>query len=239
MDASRLQRRREMLLRIEENHQKKQGTHGSASSRFDTAFGMLASDSLRQAFDLNEETERTKAKYGMRTFGQGCLLARRLVEREVPFVTVVQTGWDTHENIVLQLRDGYAGAKEGVGLIPTFDQAAGTLIEDLEERGLLDQTLVIAMGEFGRTPKLNPRGGRDHWPRVFSVMMCGGGLPRGLVLGASDRVGESPSRDPVEPADLIHTLCLRLGIDPHSRIISTDGRPVPINAHGKAIDALG
>ena len=239
MDASRLQRRREMLLRIEESHQLKQGAHSNKSLRFDTAFRMLESDALRQAFDLNEESDKSKARYGMRTFSQGCLLARRLIEREVPFVTVVQTGWDTHENLVLQLRDGYVGAKEGVGLIPIFDQATGALIEDLEERGLLDQTLVIAMGEFGRTPKLNPRGGRDHWPRVFSMMMCGGGLPRGLVLGASDRVGESPARDPIEPADLIHTLCMRLGIDPHSRIMSNDGRPVPINAHGKSIDVLG
>jgi hypothetical protein len=240
MDANRLRRRREMLLRVEDQYRQRQGAGGSRSSpRFDSAFAMLESAAVRRAFDLQEEPDEVRARYGSRIFGQGCLLARRLVEREVPFVTVVQTGWDTHENLVLQLRDGYAGAKEGVGLVPTFDRAAGALIEDLEQRDLLDHTLVVAMGEFGRTPKLNPRGGRDHWPRVFSVMMCGGGLPRGLVLGASDRVGESPQRDPITPADLIHTLCYRLGIDPHSRLQSNDGRPIPINTHGKPIDALG
>jgi hypothetical protein len=238
LNAQRLQRRREMLLRIEEQFRSQHGDRLAPNTPFEAAFRMLASDAARRAFDLNEESEAVRTRYGARIFGQGCLLARRLVERDVPFVTVVQTGWDTHENLVLQLRDGYTGAKEGVGLIPTFDQGASALIADLEERGLLDQTLVIAMGEFGRTPKLNPRGGRDHWPRVFSIMMCGGGLPKGVVLGESDRVGESPKQDPITPADLFHTVCLRLGIDPNSSWTSPDGRPVPINTHGKPIHAL-
>ncbi len=238
LDAQRLQRRREMLLRIEDQFRTQHGSEAGLETPFDAAFRMLASEATRRAFDLNEEPDSVRARYGTRVFGQGCLLARRLVEREVPFVTVVQTGWDTHENLVLQLRDGFAGAKEGVGLIPTFDQGASALITDLEQRGLLDETLVIAMGEFGRTPKLNPRGGRDHWPRVFSVMMCGGGIPRGMVLGASDRVGESPQLEPVTPADLIHTLCIRLGIDPRSSWTSPDGRPIQINSHGNPIHAL-
>lgn len=238
LDAQRLQRRREMLLRIEDRFHAEKGDEMGSNSPFDAAFRLLASDDTRRAMDLNEEPESVRNRYGTRIFGQGCLMARRLIEREVPFVTVVQTGWDTHENLVLQLRDGFTGAKEGVGLIPTFDQGASALITDLEERGLLDQTLVIAMGEFGRTPKLNPRGGRDHWPRVFSVMMCGGGLPKGMVLGASDRVGESPHEDPITPADLMHTLCIRLGLDPGSHWTSPDGRPVPFNTHGRPIHAL-
>src|SRR5262249_42591721 len=147
-----------------------------------------------------------RARYGPRTIGQSCLLARRLVERGVPFVTVNNTGWDTHDGLVLRLKEGYAGAKVGVGLVPLFDQAFAALVGDLSERGLLDETLVVAMGEFGRTPKLNTRGGRDHWPRVFSVVLAGGGVKGGQVIGKSDRVGESPSDRAVTPADLAFTL---------------------------------
>jgi uncharacterized protein (DUF1501 family) len=139
---------------------------------------------------------------------------------------------------VLRLKEGYAGAKVGVGLVPLFDQAFAALISDLSERGLLDETLVIAMGEFGRTPKLNTRGGRDHWPRVFSVVLAGGGIKGGQVLGSSDKVGESPSDRPVTPADLAHTLYTLLGLDPASEIHTADGRPVLINQGGQTIREL-
>ena len=138
----------------------------------------------------------------------------------------------------MSLRDGFAGAKVGVGLIPTFDQAASALISDLQDRGLLDETLVIAMGEFGRTPKLNTRAGRDHWPRAYSIMLCGGGIPQGLVVGQSDKIGEQPDSDPVTPADLMHSLFIRLGIDPAATLTTPDARPIPINQHGKPVDAL-
>jgi hypothetical protein len=240
LDAQRLERRRDLLSLLEHGASRTNSVtnSGPIATPFDAAFALATSASAHNAFDLQQEPEAVRARYGPKTFGQSCLLARRLVERRVPFVTVVQPGWDTHENLALQLRDGYSGAKVGVGLIPTFDQAAAALIDDLEERGLLDSTLVVAMGEFGRTPKLNPRGGRDHWPRVYSVMLCGGGMPRGLVLGASDRVGESPKERPVTPADLVHTLLLRLGIDPHATWMTDDGRPIPINQQGTAIREL-
>jgi uncharacterized protein (DUF1501 family) len=170
--------------------------------------------------------------------GQSCLLARRLVERGVPFVTVTNTGWDTHESLVLQLKQGFSGAKVGVGLIPTLDQALSALINDLTERNLLDETLVIVMGEFGRTPKLNTRGGRDHWPRVFSLVLAGGGVRGGQVIGSSDRVGESPKDDAVTPNDLAFSIYTLLGVDPNSEIYTSDGRPVQINQGGKLLPNL-
>jgi uncharacterized protein (DUF1501 family) len=162
-------------------------------------------------------------------------LARRLVERGVPFVTVQNTGWDTHDGLVLRLKDGYAGAKNGVGMIPTFDQAFAALVGDLSQRGMLEETLVIAMGEFGRTPKLNASGGRDHWPRVFSVVLAGGGVRGGQVIGASDRVGESPRDRPVTPADLARTIYTLLGVDPDLELHTADGRPVRVNQGGEMI----
>jgi uncharacterized protein (DUF1501 family) len=162
-------------------------------------------------------------------------LARRLVERGVPFVNVFNSGWDTHDNLTLRLKEGYAGAKVGVGLIPTLDMALAALVGDLDERGLLAETLVLVMGEFGRTPKLNTNGGRDHWPRVFSVLAAGAGIAGGQVIGASDRIGESPAERPVTPADLARTIYELLGIDPDVELRTADGRPVPINQGGETI----
>lgn len=228
---NRIARRRNMLEQLDKSN------HAN-NSNLQAAFELVEDVQAKQAFDLHLESPNTREKYGPRTFGQSCLLARRLIEHDVRFVSVIQPGWDTHENLSVSLRDGYSGAKVGVGLIPTFDQATSALIDDLQERGLLDETLVIAMGEFGRTPKLNTRGGRDHWPRVYSVMLCGGGLPKGLVFGKSDNIGEQPDDNPVTPADLIHTLLIRLGVDPASILSTPDARPIPINQHGKPIDAL-
>ncbi|MBU6385865.1 MAG: DUF1501 domain-containing protein [Planctomycetes bacterium] len=230
LDPNRLQRRQRMLEELQ------QGSPGKDA--YQSAFAMISSQQARGAFDLSKESDEIKERYGLRSFGQSCLLARRLIEHHVPFVTVVQPGWDTHENMIVPLRDGYSGAKVGVGLIPTFDQAVSSLIGDLSDRGLLEQTLVIAMGEFGRTPKVNTRGGRDHWPRVYSVMLCGGGMPQGLVYGSSDRVGESPKDNPTTPADLLRTLLIRLGVDPDQSLRTSDGRPIAINQHGRPIDAL-
>jgi uncharacterized protein (DUF1501 family) len=153
-------------------------------------------------------------------------------------VTVNFTGWDTHENLVLQLRDGYSGAKQGVGLLPTFDQAFAALISDLQQSGLLEQTLVVAVGEFGRTPKLNVRGGRDHWPRVFSAVLAGAGVPGGQVIGSSDRTGESPQDQPVTPRDLVATIYTLLGLDPGHVLTAPDGRPIPLVQDARPIAQL-
>ncbi len=166
VDSERLNRR-EMYLRDLEKQLADHERRGAMPIQLEGAIRMIQNPQSRVAFDLSKEPSTVRAKYGPRMFGQSCLLARRLVEHGVPFVMVHNTGWDTHDQLKLQLRDGFSGAKEGVGLVPTFDKGFASLITDLKERGLLDETLVVAMGEFGRTPKLNPRGGRDHWASRF------------------------------------------------------------------------
>ncbi len=235
--AERMERRREFLAQWE-RWQRNVEAVAPADPEFEQAFRLATSAAAKQAFDLSAEHDDVRARYGPRMFGQSCLLARRLVERGVPFVSVLNTGWDTHDNLVLQLRDGYSGAKAGVGLVPTFDLGFAALIADLTERGLLEETLVIAMGEFGRTPKLNTRGGRDHWPRVFSVVLAGGGVRGGQVIGASDRRGESPRDQPVTPNDLARTIYELLGVDPRRELHTADGRPIAINQGGRRIAGI-
>lgn len=238
LDARRLQRRRHFLQQFDQAQADLERHPPESNPLFEQAYRLVTSPQAKRAFDLSEELAEVRQSYGPRTFGQSCLLARRLIERGVPFVTVTQNGWDTHESIVLQMKLGYSGAQVGVGLVPTFDRGFAALLRDLSERGLLEETLVIAMGEFGRTPKLNPRGGRDHWPRVFSLMLAGAGIPGGTIVGSSDRVGESPQDRPVTPADLARTLYLLLGINPDQELQTPDGRPIPIAQGGKVIDEL-
>ena len=204
----------------------------SNDPEFEQAVRLVTSPEAKQAFDLGKESAETRQRYGRKTIGQSCLLARRLVERGVPFVTVNQRGWDTHENLYERLKDGYTGARKPIGLIPSLDLAMSALIDDLEDRGLLDETLVVAMGEFGRTPKLNTRDGRDHWPRVFSVALAGAGIQGGAVLGASDAVGESPHERPVTPAELAATIYTLLGVSPALELKTSDGRPVRLVMDG-------
>jgi len=205
---------------------------GGQDPEFEQAVRLVTSPEAKQAFDLGKESAETRQRYGRKTIGQSCLLARRLVERGVPFVTVNQRGWDTHEKLYERLKDGYTGAKKPVGLIPSLDLAMSALIDDLEDRGMLDETLVVAMGEFGRTPKLNTRAGRDHWPRVFSVALAGGGIRGGAVLGASDAVGESPHERPVTPSELAATIYTLLGVSPALELKTSDGRPVRVVMDG-------
>jgi Protein of unknown function (DUF1501) len=242
INASRLQRRRKMLAQLEQFQRATETTfqaEGEVSDpRFEQAYRMVTSAQAKQAFDLSQEKEALRGQYGLGFFGQSCLMARRLVESGVSFVTVNYEGWDTHENLLLRLKEGYTGAKVGVGLVPTFDHGFAALIGDLADRGMLESTLVLAMGEFGRTPKLNTRGGRDHWPRVFSVVMAGGGVSPGIVVGASDAIGESPLDRPITPADLAYTIYHLLGIDPALEIHTADGRPVQVNQGGELVKEL-
>ncbi|MFO0914739.1 MAG: DUF1501 domain-containing protein [Pirellulales bacterium] len=247
VDEARLTRRRAYLREFDRvqaafesdvNTETESTAETGGSAQFEQAYRLVTSPAAKTAFDLAAEPEAIRNKYGSRMFGQSCLLARRLVERGVPFVTVMNSGWDTHDNLVLQLKEGYAGAKVGVGLIPAFDQGFAALIGDLSERGMLDETLVIAMGEFGRTPKLNARGGRDHWPRVFSIVLAGGGVPGGQVIGASDRIGESPADSPITPNDLARTIYTILGVDPDLELRTPDGRPVRVNQGGERVERL-
>jgi hypothetical protein len=238
VDEARLQRRYEFLAEFDAVRARVESSDLPSDGRFERAYRLVTTPAARQAFDLSAEPANVRGRYGPRMFGQSCLLARRLVERGVPFVTVVNTGWDTHEGLTLHLRDGFAGAKVGVGLAPTFDAGFAALVRDLSDRGMLDETLVIAMGEFGRTPKLNTRGGRDHWPRVFSVILAGGGVRGGQVIGSSDRVGESPHDTPVTPNDLACSVYSLLGIDQAYELHTSDGRPVPVNQGGQLIKRL-
>ncbi len=202
----------------------------------DQAFRLIRSSEARDAFDLEREPPRVRDRYGRHTIGQGCLLARRLIEAGTRFVTVTDRGWDTHTDLYNRLKEGYTGGT--AGKIPKLDQAYSALLGDLADRGLLESTLVVLMGEFGRTPKLNPRGGRDHWPRAFSVAFAGGGVRGGQVVGASDSRGEVPAERPVTPADLVRTIYRLLGIDPTAELHTADGRPVQINRDGKVIEEL-
>lgn len=251
LNESRIDRRQQYLAALErfrvqvETHDGNQGpsadqtaTTAKSESGFEQAFRLISSRAAREAFDLSQESPATRNRYGRKSVGQSCLLARRLLERDVPFVTVSNPGWDTHNNAYTRLKEGYTGAKVPVGLIPSLDMAFSGLIEDLQQRGMLETTLIVVMGEFGRTPKLNTDGGRDHWPRVFSVAMAGGGVAGGSVIGSSDPVGEGPKDQPVTPADLAATMYTLLGIDPAQLMHTRDGRPIQASRDGHVIKEL-
>ena len=232
---ARLRRRRDFLGALDSFSRLVETAQPATSPEFEQAYRLVTSPEAKRAFDLSEEKPAVRKQYGHKAFGQSCLLARRLVERGVPFVTVTDRGWDTHVSLYTRLKEGYTGGS--VGKVPTLDKALSALIEDLSQRGLLEETLVLVMGEFGRTPKLNTAGGRDHWPRVFSVVAAGAGVPGGQVVGKSDAVGESPADRAVTPADLARTVYKILGIDPDSELV-TGGRPVKVNAYGQDIQEL-
>ncbi len=236
LDVERLSRRREFVQRLDGFSRLVDATQDAPQDPdFEQAYRLITSSDAKRAFDLGDEPQVVRQRYGGRTIGQSCLLARRLVERGVPFVSVINPGWDTHESLYTRLKEGYTGAQVPVGLVPSLDLAFSALIDDLHERGLLDETLIVVMGEFGRTPKLNPAGGRDHWPRVFSVALAGGGVNGRQVIGSSDSVGESPLDRPVTPSDLAATIYALLGIDPQTELQTADGRPVRITPHGSTV----
>jgi hypothetical protein len=236
--GQRIDRRREYLAALDRFSRSADGDDAPQSKPFEQAYRLVTSAAAKAAFDLTKELPETRARYGPRTIGQSTLLARRLVEAGVPFVTVNYTGWDTHQNLYTTLKEGYTGAVHPVGLIPSLDLAISALLDDLSTSGRLSETLVVVMGEFGRTPKINTQGGRDHWPRVFSVLLAGGGIPGGQVIGSSDATGESPKDQPVTPADLAATIYTLLGIDPLATLNTGDGRPVQISQSGKVVREL-
>jgi hypothetical protein len=242
LNAERLDRRRRFLAaldRFQRGAEESANSGANAPASLDEqAFRLVTSPEAKRAFNLHEEPPKVRQHYGPRTIGQSCLLARRLIERGVPFVTVNNPGWDTHSGAYTRLKEGYTGAAVPVGLIPSLDLAFSALLDDLSERGLLDETLVVVMGEFGRTPKINTEGGRDHWPRVFSVALAGGGVRGGQAIGASDASGESPHDRPITPADLACTIYTLLGIDPRHKLMTADGRPIEINRDGQVIREL-
>ncbi|MFO0910282.1 MAG: DUF1501 domain-containing protein [Isosphaeraceae bacterium] len=196
------------------------------------AHNLLTSGETQRAFDLSREDPRVRDRYGRTTYGQSVLLARRLVEAGVRFVTVYYSpgigGWDTHKDNFNTLRRSR---------LPITDQSVSALLEDLEARGLLDQTLVVWTGEFGRTPRINTDAGRDHWPQCYTVLMAGGGLKRGFIHGASDASGAYPRESPCTPDDLSATMFQCLGIDPTTEMRDQLNRPILVST-GQPIEAI-
>jgi hypothetical protein len=202
----------------------------TVNSFYQRAYNLLASPEARAAFDLKGEKNELREAYGRNGFGQSLLLARRLVEGGVRFVTVQHGGWDTHNN-------GFDALKNGT--LPSFDRGVAAFIDDLHQRGLLKKTLVVVMGEFGRTPIINRDGGRDHHSRCFSVMMAGGGMKGGMVVGASDSKGYEPAERPVKPEDLSATIYQALGIDYTQSLSSPEGVRVTLSRGGRHLaDAM-
>lgn len=236
LNLNRLDRRRQIVNALDEFSRAKDAAANTVTdSNLERAYQLLASDDAKRAFDLSEEPAEVRSRYGRgggNGIGQSCLLARRLVERGVPFVTVNSSGWDTHQNIV-ELKERYPG--DANAHLPSLDRALSGLIQDLSERNMLHETLVIVMGEFGRTPKMNSNGGRDHWPNVFSVALAGGGVRGGQVIGSSDSLGEYPDDNPITPADLAATIYTLLGIDPAHELHTSDGRPVRVAPDGARV----
>ena len=193
------------------------------------------SPQARAAFDLAKEPKAVREKYGLNRFGQCCLLARRLVEAGVRFVTVNtfltvfnEITWDIHGSKPFT---SIEGMKDIVA--PMYDQAYAALIEDLYDRGLLDNTLVCNLAEFGRTPRINPAGGRDHWPQCFSVYFAGGGIQGGRAIGKSDAIGAYPAENAVEPAQVVATIYKSLGFNLDTALPGPAGRPFPLVDFGK------
>ena len=230
VDERRFERRRSLLGVVDEHFKsvEKSDSINAMDSFYQAAYGLISSRKAREAFDLNKETDKMRDAYGRNSAGQRFLLARRLVEAGVRMVSVNYGGWDHHSNIKSAF-DGQA---------PSFDQAFAQLITDLDQRGMLDKTLVMVSSEFGRTPKINSTNGRDHWPRVFSVALAGGGVKRGYIHGASDALGGEPDRDAVGPEDLAKTMYRLLGINAEKRIVAEGVRPIDIVNGGKILSPV-
>jgi hypothetical protein len=204
-------------------------------ANFEAAYRMMTSPQARAAFDLSKEPQEVREKYGLNRFGQCCLLARRLIEAGVRFVTVNtfltvfnEITWDIHGSAPFT---SIEGMKDIVA--PMYDQAYGTLIEDLSDRGMLENTLVCNLAEFGRTPRINPAGGRDHWPQCFSCYFAGGGIQGGRAVGKSDPIGAYPAERQVEPAEVVATIYKSLGFDLDTALPGPAGRPFPLVDFGK------
>jgi uncharacterized protein (DUF1501 family) len=213
------------IASFEKNAQAKQ-----LDDNFNLAYRLMSSKEAREAFALDKEPGPMRDRYGRTRFGQSCLMARRLIERGVRFVTINmfetvfdEVTWDIHGS------KPFTDITEMSRLVaPNFDQAFSTLLEDLEERGLLKTTIVTALGEFGRTPKINPAGGRDHHPGVWTVIMGGGPIKGGIVVGESDELGYAPKSRPVQPGDVAATIYRGLGLDPHMELPGPQNRPLPL-----------
>jgi hypothetical protein len=232
VDASRLGRRRELLQDLD-HIRRDVDTRGDMlglDTFYRDAMEMVTNTKAQRAFDIHKESPKLRDRYGRNDLGQCCLLARRLVEAGVTFVTIqAGGGWDTHGNNFKELKDK---------LLPKYDQAVAALVSDLYDRGLQDDVLVMAMGEFGRTPRINPQAGRDHWPGAMSILYAGGGLKMGQAIGTTDSKAEHPTSKAATPGCVLSTMYHVLGIDYHHAFYDQAQRPMPILNEGEPIADL-
>ncbi|HLU50284.1 MAG TPA: DUF1501 domain-containing protein [Planctomycetota bacterium] len=229
LTMDRMERRRTLLEAVDTFQRRVEASDVSTMTAFyEKAYSLLSSPAAKRAFDLSAEPLSLRDRYGRTRFGQQCLLARRLVEAGVRFITIDMPGWDTHEN----------NFPSHVRLLSSVDASYSALLDDLESRGLLDSTLVIWMGEFGRTPKVNPAAGRDHWARAMCVGIGGGPIQRGIVLGATDANAETPTERPITVPDLAATIYKALGIDFTKEYLTPQNRPIRINYDGVPVEEL-
>lgn len=232
ISSVRLDRRRTLRQAVDQSikHLESSETARLLDSTFESAYNMVSSPEAREAFDLSREPEKLRDSYGHNKFGQSCLLARRLIERGVRFVTVNmfetvfnEITWDIHGSAPFSPIECYDNL---VG--PMFDYGYSALLRDLDERGMLEDTMVVAMGEFGRTPKINPAGGRDHWPQCWSILFAGGGVQGGQVIGSTDSIGAAPVDRPTSPAEVVATVFHSLGLDLEHELVAPGGRVFPL-----------
>jgi hypothetical protein len=233
---ARLQRRRDMRSIVDDAVRDFEGSQNASlmDTNFASAYRLMTSTKARDAFDLSKESPETRERYGMTRFGQSCLLARRLVEAGVRFVTINtfitvfdEITWDIHGSKPFT---SITGMREIVA--PMYDRGYSALIEDLHQRGMLDETLVCNLSEFGRTPKINPAGGRDHWPNCWTVYFAGGGIKGGRVVGKSDEIGGYPVERPVKPSEIVATIYRSLGLDLETKLPGPQSRPFPLVDYG-------
>jgi hypothetical protein len=225
VDEDRFTKRRSMLEAVNEHFvgKEKADNIDAMDTFYQRAYSLISSQKAKEAFDINKEEPKLRDEYGRNAAGQRLLLARRLVEAGVRFVSLTYGGWDFHVNI----KDG------SIGQVPAFDQGFSSLIRDLDRTGLLDSTLVMISSEFGRTPKINGTAGRDHWPKVFSVVLAGGGIKRGFAYGTSDATASEPEDDPLTVEDLAATIYRQLGIDHEKKLMAPGNRPIDIVREAK------
>ncbi|HEV8130615.1 MAG TPA: DUF1501 domain-containing protein [Acidobacteriota bacterium] len=233
IDWNRVNNRRWLLNQIDQYFREidTRNEFRTVDTFYEKAYDLMRSSVAKKAFDIESEPEGVRSRYGRTPVGQGCLLARRLVEAGVRFVTVSKgwLNWDTHGNNFNTLEKL---------LLPELDMAYSALLEDLHQRGMLESTLVVMMGEFGRTPQVNAEAGRDHWSKAFSIVMAGGGVTGGQVLGATDGKAAEVVSDPYQVEDLVATIYSRVGIDFTQEYLTPIGRPVKLSNGGKVIAKL-
>jgi len=233
LPADRLSARRELLKKVDQLQRSAEVEANSRAKTVDVfrqrAFDLMLSPAAKQAFNIHAEDGKLRDAYGRSTLGQSCLMARRLVEAGVRCVTIEHSNWDTHDGNFRTLKNQ---------LLPHLDPAISTLLVDLSQRSLLEKTLVVVTGEFGRTPRINKNAGRDHWGPSFTVLLAGGGVKGGRVIGASDERAERPVDQPHGPEDLFATIAHVMGIDPNDEFFTPEGRPVKIVNNGKVIRGL-